>query len=180
MSDSVQPHRRQPTRLPHPWDSPGKNTGVGCHLLLQSMKEKSESEAAQPCPTLSNPMDCSLPDSSIHEIFQARVLVWAAIAFSVLVLGKPLNMYRRHKMIYIAATAINFVYFKLWGEGGLHLLLSEYCSIISQDHQIGFHALIFPFVTRSLKLNHVHSPVKYVLQSWLLNQIYCGPLPLKL
>ena len=53
MSDSVRPHRRQPTRLPRPWDSPGKNTGVGCHFLLQYMKVKSESEVAQSCPTLS-------------------------------------------------------------------------------------------------------------------------------
>ena len=78
----VQPHRRQPTRLPHPWDSPGKNTGVGCHFLLQCMKVKSESEIAQSCPTLRDPMDCSLPGSSIHGIFQARVLEWGAIAFS--------------------------------------------------------------------------------------------------
>ena len=82
MSDSVRPHRRQPTRLPHPWDSPGKNTGVGCHFLLQCMKVKSESEFAQSCPTLSDPMDCSLPGSSIHGIFQARVLEWGAITFS--------------------------------------------------------------------------------------------------
>ena len=64
MSDSVLPHRRQPTRLPRPWDSPDKNTGVGCHFLLQCMKVKSESEVAQSCPTLSDPMDCSLPGSS--------------------------------------------------------------------------------------------------------------------
>ena len=82
MSDSVRPHRRQPTRLPRPWDSPGKNTGVGCHFLLQCMKVKSESEVAQLCPTLRDPMDCSLPGSSIHGIFQARVLEWGAIAFS--------------------------------------------------------------------------------------------------
>ena len=82
MSDSVRPHRWQPTRLPHPWDSPGKNTGVGCHFLLQCMKEKSESEVTQSCPTLSDHMDCSLPGSSIHGIFQARVLEWGAIAFS--------------------------------------------------------------------------------------------------
>ena len=68
VSDSVQPHRRQPTRLPRPWDSPGKNTGVGCHFLLQCVKVKS-------CPTLSNPIDCSLPGSSAHGIFQARVLI---------------------------------------------------------------------------------------------------------
>ena len=76
------PHRRQPTRLLRPWDSPGKSTGVGCHFLLQCMKVKSESEVAQSCLTLSNPMDCSLPGSSIHGIFQARVLEWSAIAFS--------------------------------------------------------------------------------------------------
>ena len=74
----MQPLRRQPTRLPHPWDSPSKNTGVGCHFLLQCMKVKSESEVAQSCSTLSNPMDCS----SIQGIFQARVLEWGAIAFS--------------------------------------------------------------------------------------------------
>ena len=82
VSDSVRPHRRQPTRMPRPWDFAGKNTGVGCHFLLQCMKVKSESEVAQSCPTLSDPMDCSLPGSSIHGIFQARVLDWGAIAFS--------------------------------------------------------------------------------------------------
>ena len=82
MSDYVWPHRRQPTRLPCPWDSPGKNTGVGCHFLLQCMKVESETEVAQSCPTLSNPMDCSPPGSSVHGIFQARVMEWGAIAFS--------------------------------------------------------------------------------------------------
>ena len=82
VSDSVRPHRRQTTRLPRPWDSPGKNPGVGCHFLLQCMKVKSESEVAQSCPTLSNLMDCSPPGSSIHGVFQARVLEWGAIAFS--------------------------------------------------------------------------------------------------
>src|SRR5574337_898016 len=82
MSDSVQPHRWKPTRLPCPWDSPGKNTGVGCHFLLQCVKVKSESEVAQSCPTLSDPMDYSLPGSSVHGIFQAKVLEWGAIAFS--------------------------------------------------------------------------------------------------
>ena len=82
MSDSVRPHRWQPTRLLCPWDSPVKNTGVGCHFLLQYIKVKSESEVTQLCLTLSNPMDCSLPGSSVHGIFQARVLEWGAIAFS--------------------------------------------------------------------------------------------------
>ena len=82
VSDSVRPHRRQPTRLPRPWHSPGKNAGVGCHFLLQCMKVKSEREVAQSCPTLSDPMDCSLPGSSVHGICQARLLGWGAIAFS--------------------------------------------------------------------------------------------------
>ena len=88
LSDSVRPQRWQPTRLPHPWDSPGKNTGVGCHCLLQCMKVKSESEVAQLCLTLSDPMDCSPPGSSVHGIFQARVLEWVAIAFCM-----PLLLY---------------------------------------------------------------------------------------
>ena len=84
MSDSVQPYRWQPTRLPRPWDSPDKNPGVGCHFLLQCMKVKSESEVTQSCLTLSDPMDCGLPGSSIHGIFQTRVLEWVLIA-----LGAP-------------------------------------------------------------------------------------------
>ena len=78
----MQPHRWKPTRLPRPWDSPGKNTGVGCHFLLQCMKVKRESEVAQSCPTPSDPMDYSPPGSSIHGVLQARVLEWGAIAFS--------------------------------------------------------------------------------------------------
>ena len=70
-----------PRGSPHPWDSPGKNTGVRCHFLLQCMKVKSEREVAQLCPTLSNPIDCSPPGSSVHGIFQARVLEWIAIAY---------------------------------------------------------------------------------------------------
>ena len=77
MSDSVRPHKWQPTRLPRPWDSPGKNTGVGCHFLLQCMKVKSESEFTQSCPTLSDPMDCSLPGSSIHGF--SRQEYWSEV-----------------------------------------------------------------------------------------------------
>ena len=77
MSNSVRPHRRQPTRLPGPQDSPGKNTGVGCHCLLQCMKVKSESEVAQSCPTLHDPMDCSLPGSSIHGF--SRQEYWSGV-----------------------------------------------------------------------------------------------------
>ena len=67
---------------PGPWDSPGENTEVGCHFLLQCMKVKIEREVVQSCPTPSDPMDCSIPGSSVHGIFQARVLEWGAIAFS--------------------------------------------------------------------------------------------------
>ena len=91
MSDSVRPHKRQPTRLLCPWDSPGKNTGVGCHFLLQCMKVESEREVAQSCLTLSDPMDCSPPGSSAHGIFQARVLEWGAIAFSSILFYKLIN-----------------------------------------------------------------------------------------
>ena len=82
MFDSVRHHRRQPTRLPRHWDSPSKNTGGGCHFLLQCMKVKNESEVTQSCPTLRDPMDCSLPGSSVPGIFQARTLEWGAISFS--------------------------------------------------------------------------------------------------
>ena len=82
VSDSVRPHGLQPTRLLRPWDFPGKNTGVGCHFLLQCIKVESESEVTQLCLTLSDPMDCSPPGSSIHGIFRATVLEWGAIAFS--------------------------------------------------------------------------------------------------
>ena len=74
-------HRRLSTQDPCPWDSPGKNTGMGCHFLLQCMKVKSESEVTQLCQTLSDPIDCGLPGSSFHGILQARVLEWVAIAF---------------------------------------------------------------------------------------------------
>ena len=95
MSDSVRPHRQQPTRLPRPWDSPGNNTGVGCHFLLQLMKVKSESEVAQLCLTLRDPMDCSPPGSSVHGICQARVLEWSAIAF--LVFFYTVQLFQRKK-----------------------------------------------------------------------------------
>ena len=77
----MRPHSRKPTKLPHPWNSPGKKTGVGCHFLLQCMKVKSEREVAQSCLTLSDPMDCSLPDSSVHGILQVRVEQYAYLVF---------------------------------------------------------------------------------------------------
>ena len=82
MSDSVRPHRQQPTRLPRPWDSPGKNTGVGCHFLLQWWKWKVKVKPLSPVRLTTTP-GTAAPGSSIHGIFQARVLEWGAIAFSV-------------------------------------------------------------------------------------------------
>ena len=84
---TLQPHRQQPTRLPRPWDSPGKNTGVGCHFLLQCMKVKSESEVAQSCPTLFDPMDCSLPGSSVHGF--SRQEYWSGVP-----LPSPCSLFR--------------------------------------------------------------------------------------
>ena len=120
MSDSVQPHRQQPTRLPRPWDSPGKNTGVGCHFLLQCMKVKSESEVAQSCLTLSCPMDCSLPGSSVHGIFQARVLEWVPSPSPKLVCWTVSNAYS---------------FFHLWAILGSHPLL---VSLSDSSPYLGF------------------------------------------
>ena len=99
-------HRRQPTRLPRPWDSPDKNTGVGCHFLLQGMKVKRQSEVAQSCLTLSDPMECSLPGSSVHGIFQARVLEWGAIAFSTELLGKPYYYFLKLLSVYSSSSTL--------------------------------------------------------------------------
>ena len=109
MSDSVQPHRRQPTRLPRPWDSPGKNIGVGFHFLLQCMKVKSESEVAQSCPTLSDPMDRSPPGSSVHGIFQARVLEWVAIQIVVPLLSSHAQPWET----YLAFLGLSFLINKM-------------------------------------------------------------------
>ena len=91
----------------HPWDPPGKNTGVGCHFLLQCRKVKIESEVAQSCPSLRDPMDCSLPGSSIHGISQARVLEWGAIAFS--------NDTHYHSFFKTKITSLCDLYYKLLG-----------------------------------------------------------------
>ena len=107
MSDSVRPHRWQPTRLPHPWDSPGKNTGVGCHFLLQCMKGKSESEVAQLCLTLRNSMDCSLPGSSVHGIFQGKStgVRWVRLCSSLYILWHCLSLGLEWKLIFSSPVA---------------------------------------------------------------------------
>ena len=115
MSNSVRPQRRQPTRLPRPWDSPGKNTGVGCHFLLQCMKVKSQSEVAQSFLTLSDPMDCSPWGSSVHGIFQARVLEWGAIAFCDSLCGYILHpTEKERKYSYLDGSQTMGTWFKLW------------------------------------------------------------------
>ena len=113
MSDSVRPHRWQPTRLPRPWDSPGKNTGVGCHFLLQCMKVKSESEVAQSCLTLSDPMDCTLPGSSVHGIFQAKLLEWGAIPFSDIYIHMYTNTYILYQILFLYMLLQNTKYSSL-------------------------------------------------------------------
>ena len=117
MSDSVWPQRRQPTRLPRPWDSPGKNTGVGCHFLLQCMKVKSEREVAQSCPTLRDPMDCSPPGSSVHGIFQARVLEWGAIAFSKSIYNLLKSFFPLLSAPLIHSACINVTFYLSYIEG---------------------------------------------------------------
>src|SRR5574337_527529 len=126
MSDSVRPYRWQPTRLPHPWDSPGKNTGVGCHFLLQCMKVKSESEVAQSCPTLSDPMDCSLPGSSVYGIFQARVLEWGALPSPDLTLLRYKFLQHQKKCICPVCTAS----YQIRVCDGCLLLIAEFRQIL--------------------------------------------------
>ena len=123
MSDFVRPHRRQPTRLLCPWYSPGKNTGVGCHFLLQCMKVKSESEVAQSCLTLSDPMDCSLPGSSIHGIFQARVLEWVAIVFS------KIYIYIYTRVLEWVAIVFSYIYIYTHTYIYIHIYINTYIFI---------------------------------------------------
>ena len=110
MSDSVRPHRRQPTRLPCPWHSPGNNTGVDCHFPLQCVKMKSEWEVAQSCPTPS--MDCSPPGSSIHGILQARVLEWGATAFSIKGVCRCVDLFLGFLLIGLNFISLDF-FFKM-------------------------------------------------------------------
>ena len=129
VSDSVRPHEAS-----RPWDSPGKNTGVGCHFLLQCMKGKSESEVAQLCPTLSDPLDCSLPGSSVHGIFQARVLEWGAIALTLLISWCP--------FLFTPPSLFVFLFVCLFLEKSLH-------SLILSLHLVTDH-LQLPVSTRSI------------------------------
>ena len=133
MSDSLQPSELQPARLLCPWDLPGKNTGRGCHFLLQCMKMKSESEVAQACPTPSKPMDCSLPGSSVHGICQARVLEGVAISFS----GKRSLVFPEISSL---SHSIVFLYF--------FALIAEKGFLIATCYSLDLHsdAYVFPFL----------------------------------
>ena len=155
MSDSVRPHRRQPTRLPRPWDSPGKNTGVGCHFLLQCMKVKSESEVAQSRPTLCDPMDCSLPGSSVHGI--SRQEYWSGVPLPSPVY--PLTAPNIVNEIFIIAQwlyekwlqliflqVLNFKYefdFKKWNCDLKLCMLADHLNYIFWKQGFKFHFFIF-------------------------------------
>ena len=156
-------HRWQPTRLPCPWDSQGKNAGVGCQFLLQCMKVKSESEVAQSCLTLSDPMDCSLPGSSFHGIFQARVLEWGAIAFSDIWLtvflnleGPPSNVFPKN--MYLSSLQ------------DLDKML-DYSSIVSNANNERHHCLLC--IPTKFSGNSLSSfPLPFSLFWWILNLFY--------
>ena len=111
MSDSVRPHGRQPTRLPRPWDSPGKNTGVGCHFLLQCMKVKSESEVAQLCQLLATPWAAA--HQAPPSMGFSRQEYWSGVP-----LPSPIfilwNIILKYKEIIYATTRMNLEKYTKW------------------------------------------------------------------
>ena len=140
MSDSVRPHRRQPTRLPHPWGSPGKNTGVGCHFLLQCMKVKSESEVAQSSLTLSDTKDCSLPGSSVHGL--------SSMFFQIANILKLRLLFRQHLYRFIFSETSGVYHFTLLH---IHLevgFLFKFISIGWPDFhwRLHFKLLFYPLI----------------------------------
>ena len=141
-----------PTRLPCPWDSPGKNAGVGCHFFLQCVKVKSESEVAQSCLTVSDPMDCSPPGSPVLGILQARTLEWVAISFSrhmsrFFKKCNPLQMFYILHMVYGAQILGSFTlffsfYYVFGGSGGQRAGISFQMSIIRKTQtQVKFRSI---------------------------------------
>ena len=153
------PHRWQPSRLPCPWDSPGKNTGVGCHFLLQCRKVNSESEVAQLCPTPSDPMDCSLPGSSVHGICQARVLEWGATAFSARkdeTMSKPSFRNFSGGPVVKNPPANAGDTGSIPGPGRFHTLRSSYCSWIAPI-SMRSPCIAVKHSPRSLQLEKAHS-----------------------
>ena len=164
----MRPQRQQPTRLPRPWDSPGKNTGVGCHFLLQCRKVKSESEVAQLCPILSDPMDCSLPGSSVHGIVQARVLEWGATAFSDVASGPPLTrslllltFCMNYCVMFVTTVLHLFIPFPSEPWGIHQSLPCPYTSVFSRMsysgiQNVAFQTSFLPFFPRNMHFRFLH------------------------
>ena len=150
--------RRQLTRLCRPWDSPGKNTGVGCHFLLQCMKVKREREVTESCPTLSDPMDCSPPGSSVHGIFQVRVLEWGAIAFSVILFRAVVFHCRYGPQLVDSFTC--WWSFELFSENTKRLFRSLFW-----DHTICFYSLTLLIQNTSSFLTFKTQPTNHVWES---------------
>ena len=175
------PHRRQPTSLPRPWDSPGKNTGVGCHFLLQCMKVKSESEVSQSCPTLRHPMNCSPPGSSICGIFQARGLEWGAIAFSLWSgVSHKLPMWFKTRESDNSSTYMNCCFILFWlkgysGELRYPLLQSVFSPNLGQTMVIYLQLAIASIFAAHFK-NGRPSGTSNAFSSW--EKSGRGPLPL--
>ena len=162
MSDSVWPHRQQPTRLLCPWNSPAKNTGVSCHFLLQCMKVKSEREVAQSCLTLCDPMDCSPPGSSLHGILQARVLEWSAIAFSDI-------LYSDYYFIFKTDTYTLFCFWSILLEMyKLFLIIYIFIDIL-------FYFLVFSFID-SAPLSYIIWPLSLDLICFVFYRRYLNYL----
>ena len=176
-------HRLQPTRLLHPWDSPGKNTGVGCHFLLQGMKVKSESEVAQSCPTHRDPTDCSPPGSSVRGIFQARALEWGAIAFSDGFCAKdPLSLvahlpswfslsspllYQTHSALYICAGAVLKAVCLMNKENGTDVIRKWIHGLSLENNQINNPIKLFPNQYFKIRLTSLLVECIYLLVwSW--------------
>ena len=170
MSDSVRLHRWEPIRLPRPWNSPDKNTGVGCHFLLKCMKVKSESEVTQSCPTLSDPMDCSPPGSSIHGILQARVLEWGA---------KKIHEWTLSKYLFFT----NIIKLILWNKmqcqdqrnwGGNMLLFIYEDQVLQAKHTRNVKGESFSFFSALWKENLIVFPIrKSLLSLTVLNAFLC-------
>ena len=146
-NNSVQPHRRQPTRLCSPWDSPGKNTGVGCHFLLQCMKVKRESGVAQSCPTLCGPVDCSPPGSSVHRILQARVLEWVPLPSPVQLLSCVLSLHLCNSRTAARQASLSFSISQ-----SLFKLMSIESMIPSNHLLLCHHLLLLPSIFPSIKV----------------------------
>ena len=178
----MRPHRRQPTRPRSPWDSPGKNTGVGYHLLLQCMKVKSESEVVQSCPTLSDPMDCSLPGSSVHGIFQARVLEGVPLPSPKRSLVFPILLFSSISLHWSLRKAFLSLLAILWNSAMIYIYIFPFLLclsllffsqlFLSQGDQIidgKFLLIVFQLIKWMVELEY------HFLIVAIIHQILCAP-----